>query len=291
MKLKAIYKQFTETENFPFQFVYKDTKSPQNELPDHVHEWSEIVYVHRGEGIFFIDNAFYKMTEGDVFLLPGDTLHRAMPDKNNPVTSSILYFGSKMIPDIELGESFTLPALFDTIRKHKYYKLALHMDYQQTFNRFIDSIRHELEAQEQGYRFAIRLLLHQMLLELSRTGRMDLQEIIHPVPSGYPWLQEMLLYIDLHLEQPLSLSILAKESLVSPEHFSRVFKQMTGLRLTDYIHTKRILKAKKLLQDSVFNIETIAEACGFETLPHFHRIFKKHTGVTPASFRKQSAKG
>ncbi|MCS7462118.1 helix-turn-helix domain-containing protein [Paenibacillus doosanensis] len=286
--MHTIIKQFPESGDFPFHFVYKDTKSPQNELSDHMHEWYEIVYVHRGEGLFFIDQAFYPMAEGDVFLIPGDTIHRAMPDKHHPVTSSIVYFGERLLPDISLGESFSLPLLFRHIQHRQSYRASLDFHDRKRWARHIEEVKEESDRRGQGYRFALRLILHRMLLELARSERMSFQESVPPAPTRYPWLHEMLGYIDAHLDRPLSLSSLAKEALVSPEHFTRVFKQMTGLRLTDYIHSKRIVKAKRLLRHSALPTHEIAVLCGFESLPHFHRIFKKHTESTPAAWRRAS---
>jgi AraC-like DNA-binding protein len=288
MKMKAIRKLFPTTELFPFQLVYKDTKTPQSELPNHLHDWYEIVYVYSGKGMFFIDTAFYEMKAGDVFLIPKDTIHRAMPDKNDPVTSSILFFSPLVIQNVSLGEAFALPALFENVRNGKLYRLPLEQHCQHMLQQHIESMREELTQNKMGNRFAVRLTLHRIILELSRVGLMEFKMTEVPVPSGMHWLKEILLHLESNLSGNLTLSALAHEALVSPEHFSRVFKQMTGMNLTAYIHTKRIIKAKNLLIETTLAIPIVAEQCGFEGLPHFHRIFKKYTGYTPAAFRRES---
>ncbi|MBW7477262.1 AraC family transcriptional regulator [Paenibacillus oenotherae] len=288
--MKAMRKHFMENDEFPLQFVYRDTKSPQSELPEHVHDWNEIVYVYSGRGTFFIDSLFFEMRAGDIFLLPGDTIHHAVPDKSNPVTSSVVYFGRKLIPELSLGESFSLPALFDNIRQSGQYRVTLNEADRASFMNGIERIHEEVQSRQQGNHFAIRLILHQLLLELSRSQQLDFEEMRSPAQgSPYPWLQETLLYIDTNPELPLTLSLLAKRALVSREHLSRVFKDMTGMKLTDYIHAKKILHAKQLLIHTTASIEEIAERCGFETLTHFHRVFKKRMEMTPAVFRKQSS--
>jgi AraC-like DNA-binding protein len=286
--MKAIRKLFPKTELFPFQLVYKDTKSPQSELPNHLHDWYEIVYVYSGKGMFFIDTAFYEMKAGDVFLIPKDTIHRAMPDKHDPVTSSILFFSPLVIQNVSLGEAFALPALFESARNGKQYRLPLEQHNQSMLRQHIETIREELTQYKQGHRFAARLTLHRIILELSRIGPMEFKITEAPMPSGTPWLKEILLHMESNLSGNLTLSALAHEALVSPEHFSRVFKQMTGMNLTEYIHTKRIIKAKNLLIETTLAIPIVAEQCGFESMPHFHRTFKKYTGHTPAAFRKES---
>ncbi|MNZ85768.1 HTH-type transcriptional activator Btr [compost metagenome] len=93
-------------------------------------------------------------------------------------------------------------------------------------------------------------------------------------------------YIDEHPDKPLGLSELARLASLTPAHFSRVFKKLTGLNVTDYVNAKRIMRAKELLLESDDNIAEIAERCGFESLPHFHRMFKKLTGMTPAHYKR-----
>ena len=58
------------------------------------------------------------------------------------------------------------------------------------------------------------------------------------------------------------------------------------MNVTDYVNAKRIVLAKEQLLGSDDNVSLIAERCGFESLPHFHRVFKKLTGTTPASYRR-----
>jgi AraC-like DNA-binding protein len=100
-------------------------------------------------------------------------------------------------------------------------------------------------------------------------------------------MQPILQYIDLHHTEPgLSLSDLAARVAVSSAHFSRVFKQLTGMNVTDYVNAKRIVTAKELLATTPGGIERIAERCGFESLPHFHRLFKKLAGTTPGAYRR-----
>src|SRR5688572_8751444 len=105
--MHPVRKEFDANDAFPFSFAYKNTKSSQSELPEHFHDWYEIVYVYRGKGTFFIDHTFYEMKQGDLFLIPGNTIHRATPDKETPVTSTAIYFSPNMVQAHHLGDSFS----------------------------------------------------------------------------------------------------------------------------------------------------------------------------------------
>ncbi|MEK3917800.1 AraC family transcriptional regulator [Paenibacillus sp. FSL H7-0331] len=285
--IKAIRKKFPMSEQFPFQLVFKDTKSPQSELPDHLHDWYEIVYVYSGNGMFFIDSSFYEMMPGDVFLIPRNTIHRAMPQRSEPVTSSILYFSSAILPDLSLGDAFSLTAIFEQLRSSKQFRLSLEGTDQEHIQMLIEDIRQELEEVQQGSRYAVMLTLHRIIVALSRIQSSTYREPSSLTSTSSTWMKEIVSYIELNFHSSLTLSFLSQKAHVSPEHFSRVFKQMTGMPLTDYLHTKRILKAKRLLKDTNLAIEVLAEQCGFQSMPHFHRIFKKITGKTPAVYRRR----
>jgi AraC-like DNA-binding protein len=288
--MNPIRKQFDSNSAFPFSFVYKGTKSTQNELPDHIHDWYELIYVYRGSGTLFIDQTIYNMRQGDLFAIPGNTIHRALPDKDDPVTSTAIFFSPMLLQHASLGDSFSYLHCFELQRKQKNYKLELLPQQQQVIEHSLEQIHNEIEAAGLGYRQAIVLQLQAILLLLNRqTGT---KESDSPLDSslGPNWMKEILLYIDDHLFDNIGLSVVSHKASVTPAHFSRVFKQTIGINLTEYMMTKRIIKAKELLNKTDHNISLIAEMCGFETLPHFHRMFKRVLGVTPAAYRK-SGKG
>jgi AraC-like DNA-binding protein len=273
--------------NFPFLFIYKDTKSPQKELSNHMHDYYEIVYVYGGKGNFFVGDIFYEMNQGDVFLIPNNTIHRAMPDKENPVTSTILFFSPMLIYKDLINDSFSYLSVFDGVKKGKNYKIPLQSEEKQQIEKLLIQIYEEVTNEEPGSKHYVLLIVHQMMLELYRThakSKGRIKEDTYKVE----WIADILLYINEHLHESLSLTTLADKCLVSPSHFSRVFKETTGIGLTVYINTKRIIKSKDLLLETDYTISHIAEICGFESDPHFYRTFKKYMNTTPATYRKKT---
>lgn len=285
---KPIHKPFDTQTDFPLYLVYKDTKSPQRELPDHQHQWYEIVYVYHGMGTFFIDQSFYEMQAGDVFIIPGNTIHRAVPDKTKPVTSTALFFSPALVSHTTFGQDIAYLDLFDTSRRLKIYQYKLEMsEHRQQMEQWINMMKKEEEERKAGFRNAMVLSLHMILLTLTRNV---IQYESSPAANSAPgpiWMKHVLVYIDQHLEKRLSLHELARLASISPEHFSRVFKQWIGMTITDYITAKRMNKAQEMLKTGDHKVNTIAMKCGYESMPHFYRTFKKHTGLTPAAWRKK----
>ncbi|TDL92436.1 AraC family transcriptional regulator [Vibrio vulnificus] len=285
--MKKIHNALNQDLLFPFSFVYQDTKSPQKELSDHMHDHYEIVYVYSGKGTFFIGDVFYDMHQGDVFLIPNNTIHRALPNKDDPVTSTIIFFSPTLIYKDVVDDSFSYLHLFDLTKKSKNYKISLPHKKQVKLEEQLLRILQETTSQSMGSRHACLLIVHQIILDLYRTrinGKEDLSECSY----SSEWIKDILIYINEHIDEPLTLTALAQKALVSPAHFSRVFKETTGIGLVVYLNTKRIIKAKELLLETNHTIAHIAEMCGFESMPQFYRTFKKYNEKTPATFRKEN---
>ena len=286
--MKKIHNALNHDLLFPFSFVYQDTKSPQNELSDHMHDHYEIVYVYNGKGTFFIGDVFYDMQQGDVFLIPNNTIHRALPNKDDPITSTIIFFSPTLLYKDMVDDSFSYLHLFDLTKKSKNYKISLPLKEQVKMEEQLQLILQETNSRLMGSRHACLLIVHQIILDLYRiriNGKEDLSE---GKSYSSEWMKDILIYINEHMDEPLTLTILAQKALVSPAHFSRVFKETTGIGLVVYVNTKRIIKAKELLQETNHTIAHIAEMCGFESMPQFYRTFKKYNEKTPATFRKEN---
>ncbi|NOU68741.1 helix-turn-helix domain-containing protein [Paenibacillus sp. LMG 31461] len=281
-----IRKIFDNHDAFPMSFAYKNTKSSLSELPDHFHDWYEIVYVYRGRGTFFIDHTFYEMKQGDLFLIPGNTIHRATPDKEAPVTSTAIYFSPSIVQLPSLGEDFSCLQCFEQASTLRNYKFEMRLPQSQHLELLLDTIENEFKHPTIGQRQSILLHLLQLLLTIYRDMTTDTKSPKLDTLVGPIWMREIILYIDQHFCEDIGLQTLSKQASVTPAHLSRVFKQFIGMNISTYLITKRIIRAKQLLQESDANIGTIADLCGFESLPHFHAMFKRVLGITPAAARK-----
>ena len=98
--------------------------------------------------------------------------------------------------------------------------------------------------------------------------------------------QKILRFIQKNLDQEISISQLAEMSFTSKDHFSRVFKSITGMPPSEYIIRKRLEKAKLLLLTTNFPLAEIIHQTGFKTTAYFCRMFKKYTSFTAEEFRK-----
>lgn len=97
-------------------------------------------------------------------------------------------------------------------------------------------------------------------------------------------------YIEENYHKDIYLEKIAEDMGVSFKYISRIFKQKTGINLTDYVSMIRIKKAKELLINTKMNIEDISQSVGIYSRTTFIRLFKKFEGTNPSSFREYSEK-
>ncbi|MBN2739041.1 MAG: helix-turn-helix transcriptional regulator [Spirochaetales bacterium] len=99
-------------------------------------------------------------------------------------------------------------------------------------------------------------------------------------------LKEILVFIETHLQEEITLGKISKAICYSEEHTSRFFKKMTKMNLFDYIRKIRLVMAAAELQRNKNSILDLALNYGFNSHEGFTRAFTSHFGLSPKEFRK-----
>jgi AraC family transcriptional regulator len=105
--------------------------------------------------------------------------------------------------------------------------------------------------------------------------------------SGLPiWqLRKVEDYVHAHLPDDISLDSLATLVELSPFHFSRVFKQTTGMSPLQFVTRERITRAQQLIRETKRSLIEIGLDVGYKNPSHFAQVFRRVVGVTPTEFR------
>lgn len=101
-------------------------------------------------------------------------------------------------------------------------------------------------------------------------------------------LRDAVLYIESRFDESVTLPDIAKAAGMNHTTLTALMKEELGLTAIEYLMKYRITVAKKQLEFTSVPIKDIANMTGFKTVPHFSRVFKSHTGTTPAEFRKNA---
>lgn len=191
----------------------------------------------------------------------------------------------------ELRESFNrLNQLFENIQipflflDHESYKL-LHFCFQQMF----DVYHSDFEYRGEVVREWLQLIIYQVIkIQLkshsSVIGRGSGDRIVHLFTEA--------LDAQFPVDSPRNPILLktpfdfAEQLHIHVNHLNYCLKFLTGKSTTQHINERLVEEAVSLLENSSWNVSEIAESLGFEYVQHFTNFFKKQTGRTPKSYRK-----
>lgn len=122
-------------------------------------------------------------------------------------------------------------------------------------------------------------LLHRVLCQL-------LLEDTGTVRGADNSIAQAIRYMNAHLFEQLSVSMVAEAVSLSPSHFSRQFKRHTGYSPYEYIVLRRLDRAKYLLTSTTLTVKEIAYHIGYNSEENFIHSFQKNVGISPSLFRK-----
>ena len=103
------------------------------------------------------------------------------------------------------------------------------------------------------------------------------------------WLSSIVERLQAEFKENQSTSRLAEEAGIHPVHLATVFRKFHGQTIGEYTQRLRVSYASRLLTERERELAEIAYDSGFSDQSHFNRLFKRHTGMTPAEFRRSIA--
>jgi AraC family transcriptional regulator len=155
--------------------------------------------------------------------------------------------------------------------------------------RLARDLSEELREEAAGQELVVGALVEQMLvhllrryanvrrseqLELSRAGLVDRR------------IRRAVELMHAHLDRDLPLEEIAAAAHLSPFHFARLFKKLTGATPHSYLAALRAARAQALLSETDLSITEIGARVGYGSSSHFAKAFRQATGISPRDFRQ-----
>jgi AraC-like DNA-binding protein len=135
------------------------------------------------------------------------------------------------------------------------------------------------------------LALRELILRLLQTQAANLIFGQYHLFSSSNRMAFVVSYIQENLGTALSIKTLSEKACMSESSFFRAFKQEFGMTPVEYILQQRISLARKLLAQPGTSISDVCFRSGFNNLNHFCNLFKRYSGVSPGSYRKEISGG
>lgn len=107
-------------------------------------------------------------------------------------------------------------------------------------------------------------------------------------PDSSRLTKDVIAYIQLHLDEELSLSHLASHFKKNASVLSNTFSKETGQTLTKFIHQTRVQEAIRLFNTTSMSVSEVALAVGYPDFSYFSKVFSKNVGCSPREYRQQN---
>ena len=246
----------------------------------HIHEFSEVILLIKGHLLHEINGSHHLLPPGTlVFVRPYD-LHRLLPVNSERTVFASLVLSSAVIRD--LMSYLCTPAL-----QHRFNAspeapcLQLPPDEAKALMLQMEDVSNEQAVAPETSALKARVL----------AARLFAGHLLPPAPlerhaSAPPaWLSRLRetaeSWPSLH-DAPRRLHA---HSPCHPSHLCKSFQRYYGETPTDFVNRLRLRQAVRLLNEPGAKVAAVAAELGFDSLSHFHRLFKRHYGLTPAAYR------
>lgn len=266
-----------------FERIIRDTEF--NMTTKHVHDEYEIYYLCEGSRYYFIENQTYLVEPGSLVLINRQQIHKTSP-------SDTFYHDRILVEfhEASMEHLIFLSGGIDLITFFKKYQgiVKLRSQEQSTIENFFQTIFDEFDKKQPHYEAQVQLKLSELLIYIARIlPTHPHHNSTHNQSQKQQKVNEVSDYIASNYVLPLSLEDLASTFYMNKSYLSRIFKEITGFTVNEYIYISKIKKARELLTTTDWSITEIASFLGYTSLTYFERLFKKHTETTPLRFRKR----
>lgn len=232
-------------------------------------------FILDGKGILEINNTSYKLTQGQIFLIPPNTISRYYADNDFPWTYAFISFqGNK-------AEQYLRQAGFSQTRYVRDCVLPP--------EQYADIIRdmlgtHQLTITNELRRVSQLFALFSLLTETNRSSDQE-QPYYDYLPETY--FEYALQYVQLNYDKNMRIQDIADYIGITRSYLFHLFSKKLKLSPQKYLLNYRINKAKELLSSTDILVKDIAHDVGYEDSLAFSKVFHNATGVSPSAYRKQ----
>ena len=253
----------------------------------HYHDYVQIWYVKKGQCLHYLNGKEYKLSKGDIFILPPMMKHKIVSeDMENTELLECGFLEEFISKNKDSGyEEFLKPFL---IGKDEVKPLfSLDGDAVKEIEKIFDELMYEYEYKEKYFELYIKTGILKILSIVARKYNKSIVTEKNNILGKH---KEVIVgIIDTLAKNPQKRMYIEEASEManmSPTHFSYVFKQITGRTFMEYVRFLKISRARELLLETKKTVKEISALLGFEDVAYFDRVFKKEVGITPVQFRK-----
>ncbi len=267
------------TKTFSVAHLYKEEKA----MEMHIHDCYELYYSISGGKQFLIDNRFYSIAPGDLFIINQYESHKLTQIDNSVHERIVLSVHPDFVKRISTAET-DLNYCFSNRGEQFQHKLSLNKEQQKRFLYYINKI-----TSAKGYAHDIveQAAFMELMIMINTLSDTNATEVSQNEYKYNHQVDGILAYINANIGQTITVEQLAEHFYLSESYICRIFKQATGTTINKYITARRISIAKAHLNEGA-GVNEAFEKSGFGDYSNFFKAFTKAVGVSPKKYANLS---
>lgn len=240
----------------------------KNNMPRcHSHDRAELYFLTDGVRCLFAGGRLFMLRAGDLFLVPPGVEHRTIDVDGLAYSKLICMLPVSLLPSRLAGISDVRIVRADGADREELYSL-------------IPILTECADAERMSAVF-------RMLATVLRLP--ECREHVSSLPLGR--MSEILLYIEEHFAEKITLTDLSERFYISEFYLCRLFKEYAGRTLLSYLTSLRVERAKQLLATTDMQVERIASLSGFGSVSSLGKAFRASLGCSPRDYRAAARSG
>jgi AraC family transcriptional activator of pobA len=270
--------------SFNFEWIPQRSEIYNWTIQPHRHDsFLQFLYLSNGYVDVHLNDIKTRAYAPCVLLIPAGHVHGFVFSKN--VDGPVVTATQKALESVA---SSVMPELVETIRTPRILSLQPEMRYISQLMPLCLAIEQEAQTHAIGQMAAGMSLLLALLVQVNRITKLSgisNGQTHQTISRKARQIEKFRSLVDRDFKKQLALKSYANEIGVTVGHLSRLCRDVLGRSSLEIINARIIQEAERELVYTTISIQQLAYELGFEDDAYFTRFFKKHTGVSPKTFR------
>lgn len=247
----------------------------------------EILEITSGEVDMQIGTVTVTASRGDFLFVPPTMVLRA-ESKDGEASLRAMVLDNSIIKENMDSFDAEIFYMFHVQSKNRITVFGKEHPVYATLSKCMQESYDEYVAKDVCYKLPIRANIYLIMTALLRYYCGSRDELDRMVYHNVMRLRPVVEYIAEHFTEKIYIETLAEMINVSPDYFTKMFKDSIGKTPIDYINALRINKAMQLLAETEMPVNDISFSLGFSNTNYFHKIFKQYMVTSPLVYRKSA---
>lgn len=245
----------------------------------------EIIEITSGKVLVQIGTEFAEAKAGDFLYVPPTMVFRVDAVDGEAGMRSMVFDSSIIEINMENFDT-EIFYMFYVQSKNKIVVFGEGHPVHDTLSKYMQESYDEYVSKDVCYKLPIRANIYLMMTALLRYYCGSKNELDRMIYHNVMRLRPVITYIADHYKEKIYIETLSDMITVSPDYFTKMFKDSIGRTPIDYINGLRINRAMQMLATTETSVNDISDQLGFSNSNYFHKIFKQYMETSPAAYRK-----